>query len=110
MAAPRGPTLRLMTARLQTGFAQALKESEIEEATKKKMEKMEILRNKVKAIARMQRIFSNLRYYLTFSSYDLNRTHNDLLITLKHQSVDGKIPRGLLLGGSVAIQEFRLAR
>jgi len=59
---------------------------------------MEMLRNKVKAIARMQRIFSNLR------------THNDLLITLKHQSIDGKIPRGLLLGGSEAIREFRLAR
>jgi hypothetical protein len=46
----------------------------------------------------MQRIFINLR------------TYNDLLIILKHDSLDGKIPRGLLLGGSEAIREFRLAR
>jgi tRNA G37 N-methylase TrmD len=42
--------------------------------------------------------------------FEYNRTHNDLLITLKHQSHDGKIPRGLLLGGSQAINEFRLAK
>ncbi len=38
------------------------------------------------------------------------RTNNDLLITIKNQSLDGKIPRGLLLGGSEVIKEFRLAR
>jgi len=38
------------------------------------------------------------------------RTHNDMLITIKGQSLDGKIPRGLLLAGSEAIREFRLAR
>jgi hypothetical protein len=50
-----------LTASEKTGFVQALKENEVDEAAKKKMEKLEILRNKVKAIARMQRIFSNLR-------------------------------------------------
>ena len=40
----------------------------------------------------------------------LYRTHNELLITIKHQSMDGKIPRGLLLGGTEVIREFRIAR
>ena len=40
----------------------------------------------------------------------LYRTHNELLIAIKHQSLDGKIPRGLLLAGTDAIREFRLAR
>ncbi len=43
----------------KTDFDKAIKADE--EAQKKKAEKLEILRNKVKAIARMQRIFSNLR-------------------------------------------------
>lgn len=33
-----------------------------------------------------------------------------MLITIKGQSQDGKIPRGLLLAGSEAIREFRVAR
>ena len=42
-----------LTASEKTGFVQALKENEMDEAAKKKSEKLEILRNKVKAIARM---------------------------------------------------------
>jgi hypothetical protein len=38
------------------------------------------------------------------------RTNNEILIAIKHHSMDGKIPRGLLLAGSEAIREFRLAR
>jgi serine/threonine-protein phosphatase 2B catalytic subunit len=42
-----------LTQSEKTGFVQALKDNEIDEANKKKIEKLEILRNKVKAIARM---------------------------------------------------------
>ncbi len=48
-----------LTSTEKKGFDQAIKTDE--EIIKKKAEKLEILRNKVKAIARMQRIFSNLR-------------------------------------------------
>jgi hypothetical protein len=54
-------TISPLTVSEQTSFQKAL-DSTIEE---KKTEKIEILRNKVKAIARMQRIFSNLRYHYT---------------------------------------------
>lgn len=64
-----------LTPTEKTGFVQALKDNEIEEASKKKMEKMEILRNKVKAIARMQRIFSNLRYLLNLFRLRFNIGH-----------------------------------
>jgi hypothetical protein len=36
--------------------------------------------------------------------------NNELLLTIKHQSQDGKIPRGLLIEGGKAIQEFRISR
>ena len=48
-----------LTSSEKKEFDQAIKTDE--EIIKKKAEKLEILRNKVKAIARLQRIFSNLR-------------------------------------------------
>ena len=33
-----------------------------------------------------------------------------MLIAIKSQSLDGKIPRGLLLGGTEAIRDFKMAR
>lgn len=33
-----------------------------------------------------------------------------MLITIKNQASDGKIPRGLLLGGTEVIRKFRIAR
>lgn len=70
----------------------------VDDKARAKAERLETLRQKIKAVARMQRIFSNLR------------THNELLIAIKLHSLDGKIPRGLLLAGSEAIREFRFAR
>jgi len=60
--------------------------------TEEKKERSEILRTKVKTVARLQRIFKNLR------------THSEMLIQIKKNSSDGKIPRGLLLNGSPAIR------
>jgi serine/threonine-protein phosphatase 2B catalytic subunit len=51
-------TISPLTVSEHTSFKKALDNGKEE----KKGEKIEILRNKVKAIARMQRIFSNLRY------------------------------------------------
>lgn len=38
-----------------------MKSGPSEEEEKKKAERIEVLRNKIKAVARLQRIFSNLR-------------------------------------------------
>ena len=42
------------------------------------------------------------------------RKHNEMLVAIKNQSSDGKLPRGLLLNGSpairTAISEFNLSR
>jgi hypothetical protein len=59
---------------------------------KKKMEKIEIIRTKIKAVGRMHLIYKNLKDY------------NMILLGLKHQSCDGKIPRGLLLAGKEGIR------
>lgn len=61
--------------------------------TTEKKERSEILRTKVKTVARMQRIFKNLR------------ANSEMLIAIKKKSSDGKIPRGLLLNGSPAIRD-----
>jgi serine/threonine-protein phosphatase 2B catalytic subunit len=70
--------------------------------TTEKKERSEILRTKVKAVARLQRIFKNLR------------SNSEMLIAIKKKSTDGKIPRGLLLNGSPAIRdafsEFEVSR
>lgn len=64
--------------------------------------KANALRNKVKSIARLQRIFRNLR------------ENSEMLVTIKKYSTDGKIPRGLLLKGRSAIRdrykEFELTK
>lgn len=62
-------------------------------ATAEKKERSEILRTKVKTVARLTRIFKNLR------------SHSEMLIAIKKKSSDGKIPRGLLLNGSPAIRD-----
>ena len=55
--------------------------------------KINSLRNKVKSIARLQRIFRNLR------------ENSEMLVMIKKMSPDGKIPRGLLLKGQDAITD-----
>jgi hypothetical protein len=70
-------------------FSKLLKDYSKEES---KNERAEILRTKVKSVARMARIFKNLR------------KNNEMLVAIKHHSNDGKIPRGLLLNGSPAIR------
>lgn len=67
-----------------------------------KKERSEILRTKVKTVARLTRLFKNLR------------ANSEMLIQIKKNSSDGKIPRGLLLNGSPAIRnafsEFEVSR
>jgi serine/threonine-protein phosphatase 2B catalytic subunit len=68
----------------------------------KEHDKKEILRTKVMAVARLQRLFKNLR------------SNSEMLIAIKKQASDGKIPRGLLLSGTPAIknafQEFNVSK
>ena len=60
------------------------------------------MRNKVKSVARMSRMYSTLR------------SESELILKLKGMMPDGKIPRGLLLKGRPAIRdavrEFQSAR
>ena len=64
-------------------------------------ERIDILRTKVKSIARLRRMFKNLR------------ENSEILLAIKKMSPDGKIPRGLLLQGRPAIRnaykEFELS-
>lgn len=54
---------------------------------------MEVLRTKVKTVARLNRLFRNLR------------ENSEMLIAIKKLSPDGKIPRGLLMNGRPAIKD-----
>ena len=53
-------------------------------------------------MARIQRIFKNLR------------SNSEMLLAIKRQSSDGKIPKGLLMGGTAAIKsafsEFEISK
>ncbi len=57
---------------------------------------------KVRSVGRMARLFKNLR------------ENNEVLLDIKEMSMDGKIPRGLLMQGRPAIKdtfkEYLLAR
>ena len=66
-----------------------LKDSSKEEGEARK----DILRTKVKTVARLARIFKTLR------------ENSEMLIAIKKLSPDGKIPRGLLLNGRPAIKD-----
>jgi serine/threonine-protein phosphatase 2B catalytic subunit len=50
------------------------------------------MKNKVKSVAKMSRMFTTLR------------EESETLLKLKHRSPDGKLPRGLLLEGKPAIK------
>jgi serine/threonine-protein phosphatase 2B catalytic subunit len=67
-----------------------LKDSSKEEGEARK----EILRTKVKAVARLTRIFKNLR------------ENSEMLVAIKKMAPDGKIPRGLLMHGRPAIRDI----
>jgi hypothetical protein len=60
------------------------------------------IKAKVRAIARMSRMFKNIR------------SNNELLVNIKEMAPDGKIPRGLLMAGRGAMKdkfkEFLLAK
>jgi serine/threonine-protein phosphatase 2B catalytic subunit len=60
------------------------------------------MKNKVKSVARMSKMFTTLR------------EESENLLKLKNMSPDGKLPRGLLLEGKPAIKnamkQFNLAR
>ena len=62
----------------------------------------DIMKKKVKSIARMSKMFSTLR------------EESETLLKLKNMSPDGKLPRGLLMDGKPAIRnalkQFNLAR
>jgi hypothetical protein len=51
---------------------------------------------------------------MTIFLKNLYRKNNELLVAIKKQSSDGKIPKGLLVNGSpamrTALQEFQLSR
>jgi serine/threonine-protein phosphatase 2B catalytic subunit len=51
-----------------------------------------VMRNKVKSVAKMSRMFTTLR------------EESETLLKLKNMSPDGKLPRGLLLSGKPAIK------
>lgn len=55
-------------------------------------EKAELLRNKVKAMSRMMKMFKTLR------------EENESVVQLKGICPDGKVPKGLLLEGKKAIE------
>ena len=67
-----------------------------------KVSRMDTLKNKVKSVGRMQRMYTTLR------------NESELILKLKGMAPDGKIPRGLLLQGRPAIKdalrEFHRAR
>lgn len=66
----------------------------------------DILRTKVKTVARLTRLFKNLRFVLLFKLLmRLYRENSEMLIAIKKMSPDGKIPRGLLLNGRPAIKD-----
>ena len=71
-------------------------------STETKEARRERLRNKVRSVARMARMFKNLK------------EHSEQLVLIKAMSVDGKIPRGLLMSGLPAIKhtlkEFELSK
>ena len=64
-------------------FSQLLKDSSKVEGEARK----EILRTKVRTVARLTRIFKNLR------------ENNEMLMAIKKMAPDGKIPKGLLMYG-----------
>ncbi len=51
-----------------------------------------VMKNKVKSVAKMSRMFTTLR------------EESETLLKLKNMSPDGKLPRGLLLEGKPAIK------
>ena len=61
-----------------------------------------VMKNKVKSVAKMSRMFTTLR------------EESETLLKLKNMSPDGKLPRGLLLEGKPAIKnalkQFNLAK
>ena len=60
----KGSPMTPLSARENADFSKLMTPKEVEnsdEKAKKKAERLEILRNKIKAVARMQRIFNNLR-------------------------------------------------
>lgn len=57
------------------------------------LDQTNVLKNKIKSVARMARMFKNLR------------ENSEMLMTIKKLSPDGKIPRGLLLKGRPAIRD-----
>jgi hypothetical protein len=62
-------------------------------AGKNKSERAEILRTKVKTIARLARLFKTVK------------ENHDVLIEIKEMSPDGRIPMGLILKGKPAIKD-----
>ena len=60
---------------------------------KDKFERAEILKTKVKSIARLAKMFKTLK------------DNNEMILEIKEMSQDGKIPRGLLMQGRPAIKD-----
>jgi len=58
-----------------------------------KYERAEILRTKVKSVARLARLFKNLK------------SNSEMLLQIKEMAPDGRIPRGLLMQGRMAIKD-----
>ena len=58
-----------------------------------KMKKFGKIKSKIKAMARVQKMFSTLK------------NESEMLLKIKGMSPDGKIPRGLLLDGRPAIRD-----
>ena len=70
---------------------------EVEAYTRKKDLKQRI-REKIRALGRLERLLKNLR------------ENKAAIQSIKKNTVDGKIPRGLLIEGETAISKFKLAR
>lgn len=67
-----------------------------------KTKKLDVLRAKVKVVARMNRIFKTIR------------NNQEEILAIKQLAPDGKVPMGILTGGSQAVhnewQKFHSAR
>ena len=75
----------------QIDFSKLVKDSTKEQDSESRKE---ILRAKVRTVARMQRMFKNLR------------ENSEMLVAIKKMAPDGKIPRGLLMNGRPAIRDI----
>ena len=68
------------------------KKAALPTTSKSKLERIKIMKNKVRSVGRVQKMFATLR------------EESELLLKIKNMSPDGKLPKGILLEGRPAIK------